>query len=385
MKLHEYQAKNILKSMGVPVPESGGVATTPREARMAADLMGGRAILKAQVHAGGRGKAGGIRVVESPNEAERVAGEMLGMLLRTHQNPQGLRVNKLLVEKPVVIERELYAGIVPDRSRRANVLMLSAMGGMDIEAVAEEHPEAIVREVIDPTIELRPFQARRACYKTGLRGDLVQKTTRVLLGLYEAFMACDCSLLEVNPLAITDAGEVLAADAKMTVDDNALYRHPELEEWRDEASEDPIEAEALRRGIQYVRLDGTVGVMGNGAGLVMATLDEIARAGGKAANFLDVGGGARAEVVRSCLELVLMNPNVRCVLVNIYGGITRCDEVAKGILEATAGLGMKVPLVVRLAGTRAAEGLRLLEGGGHVPASTLQEAARLAVQEAAGG
>lgn len=383
MKLHEYQSKHLLSQTGVPVPRNGGVVSTAAEARHAVADLGGRAVLKAQVHTGGRGKAGGIRMAESPDQAERLAGEMLGMLLKTHQAPQGIRVEKLLIEEPLVVEKEFYAALLPDRSLRRNVFVFSAMGGMDIEAVATEHPDAIARETIEPAMGLRAYQVRRACYECGITKELTSRLVPVLLGLYDAFVHLDATLVEINPLAVTATGNVLAADAKITIDDNALFRHPDLAAMQEEAAEDPIEAEAQRRGIQYVRLDGTVGVMGNGAGLVMATLDEVARAGGKAANFLDVGGGAKADAVRSSLELILMHPSVRSVLVNIYGGITRCDEVAKGILEATAGMDLRVPIIVRLAGTRAAEGAALLAGSALTTAATMQEAARLAVQAAA--
>jgi len=382
VNLHEYQSKRILQSWRVPVPASGGVAATPAEARAACEALGGRAVLKAQVHTGGRGKAGGIRAVVSPEEAERAAGEMLGMVLRTHQAPQGVRVAKLLVEEPLRIAKELYAAIVPDRSLRSNVFILSAMGGMDIETVAEEHPEAIATEVIDTAIGLRAYQARRACYRCGVEPDLTARIAPFVLNLYEAYMHQDATLVEINPLAVTEAGALIAADAKVTIDDNALFRQPELAAMQDDTDDDPIEAEARRRGIQYVRLDGSVGVMGNGAGLVMATLDEVARAGGKAANFLDLGGGARANVVRSSLELILMNPAVRSVLVNIYGGITRCDEVARGILDATSAMTIRVPVIVRLAGTQATEGMEILRGSGLTVAPNMQEAARQAVAAA---
>lgn len=382
MKLHEYQAKELLGRFGVPVPRNAGACSAPDEVRHAVEELGGRAVLKAQVHTGGRGKAGGIRIVNSPDEGEVVAREMLGMLLKTYQAPQGIRVEKLLVEEPITVTQEFYVGFVPDRAAARNAFIFSPMGGMDIEAVAEEHPEAIAREHLDPVLGLQPYQVRRACHRTGVPKDLVPRFVPVLLKLAEAFLHLDASLLEINPLAVTSQGAIVAADAKFSIDDNALFRHPELATLREEAAEDPIEAEAQRRGIQYVRLDGSVGVMGNGAGLVMATLDEVARAGGKAANFLDVGGGARAEVVRSSLELILMNPAVRSILINIYGGITRCDEVAKGILEALKDMEVRVPLVVRLTGTRAAEGAAILQNTELITADTMQEAARKAVEAA---
>ncbi len=375
MKLHEYQAKELLSKRGVPVPRSGGAVVDPCYAFEAALNLGGRAVLKAQVHTGGRGKAGGIKLVSSPEEAEKAAAAMLGMVLRTHQAPQGLRVDRLLVEEPIAVESELYVAFVPDRSSQKHILILSPMGGMDIETVAEQHPEAIAREAIDPNLGLRPFQIRRACHRSGVSRDMIGALTPVVQRLYDAYAALDADMLEINPLAVVSGGSLVAADTKMTIDDNALHRHPELAAYRSAAADDPIEAEAQRRGIQYVRLDGHIGVMGNGAGLVMATLDEVARAGGRAANFLDVGGGAKAEAVRSCLELIMMNAAVRGVLINIFGGITRCDEVAKGVLEAISGMGLNVPIVVRLAGTRAADGARMLAGSPLIPAGTMQEAA----------
>ena len=383
MKIHEYQAKQLLAHYGMAVPANAGVASTPDEAREKVEKLGGRAVLKAQVHAGGRGKAGGIRVVQSPDEAAAYAGQILGTLLKTHQAPEGVRVEKLLVEEPITIQRELYAGVLTDRGSQRNTLILSTMGGMDIEAVAEEHPEAIARVTVDPATGLRDYQLRGLCFSLGIPLELIGATTGALRRLYLAYLDTDASLAEINPLALTDAGRLVAADAKMTIDDNALFRHSDLAELRESSAEDPIEAEAVRRGIQYVRLGGSVGIIGNGAGLVMATIDEVARAGGRGANFLDIGGGAKADVVRSSLEIVLSDANVRAVLVNIFGGITRCDEVAKGVLEATGTMDLRVPLVVRLAGTRAAEGAALLAGSSLIPAAGMSEAAAKAVAAAA--
>jgi len=375
LKIHEYQAKELLAKYGVVVPGSGGVATTPQEAREAVEKLGGRGVLKAQVHVGGRGKAGGIRIADSPEEAETLAGQMLGTLLRTHQAPQGVRVEKLLIEEPIRISQEFYIGVVPDRASQRNVLIVSAMGGMDIEAVAEEHPEAIARVAVDPAMGLRDFQLRQVCFEAKLPAELIGPATQFLRQLYTAYYESDASLAEINPLALTEEGRLLAADAKIQIDDNALFRHPEFETYKEESEEDLIEAEAHRRGIQYVRLGGHIGVIGNGAGLVMATLDEVARAGGRPANFLDIGGGARAEAVRNALEIVLMDPNVKGVLFNIFGGITRGDEVAKGIIAATETMDIHLPMVVRLAGTRAAEGAALLQQTDLIPAKTMQEAA----------
>ncbi len=380
MKIHEYQAKELLARYGVAVPRNAGVATTPQEARSGAEQLGGRAVLKAQVHVGGRGKAGGIRIANSPEEAERLAGEMLGMLLKTHQAPQGVRVEKLLLEEPIQIAKEFYIGVVPDRASQRNVLIVSAMGGMDIEAVAEEHPEAIAKAPVDPAMGLRDFQLKQVCYEAKLPNEVIDQATPFLRNLYRAYVESDGSLAEINPLAVTADGRLLAADAKFQIDDNAVYRHPEFNAYKEESEEDEIEAEAHRRGIQYVRLGGSIGIIGNGAGLVMTTLDEVARAGGKPADFLDIGGGAKADLVRNSLEIVLSDPNVKGVLFNIFGGITRGDEVAKGIIEATRTMDIRVPMVVRLAGTRSAEGRELLKQTNLIPAETMQEAARKIVE-----
>jgi len=375
LKIHEYQAKELLARFGVVVPGNGGVASTPGEARAAVEKLGGRGVLKAQVHVGGRGKAGGIKIANSPAEAESLASQMLGMLLKTHQAPQGVKVEKLLIEEPIQIEKEFYIGIVPDRNSQRNILIVSAMGGMDIEAVAEEHPDALAKLAIDPLLGLKDYQIRQACYEAKLPVEVIGEATKFIRQLYAAYIATDASLAEINPLVVTADNRLLAADAKIQIDDNALFRHPEFEAYKEGSEEDEIEAEAHRRGIQYVRLGGNIGVIGNGAGLVMGTLDEVSRAGGKPANFLDIGGGAKAEVVRNSLEIVLMDPNVKGVLFNIFGGITRGDEVAKGIIEATKTMDIRVPLVVRLAGTRAKEGTDLLRTTNLVPASTMQEAA----------
>ncbi|MGC8668611.1 MAG: ADP-forming succinate--CoA ligase subunit beta [Chthonomonadales bacterium] len=383
MKIHEFEAKELLCKYGVPVPRNEGIATTPAEAKAAVERLGGRGVLKAQVHVGGRGKAGGIRVASTPDEAETLAAQMLGMLLKTHQAPAGVKVEKLLIEEPLQIASEYYVGIVPDRTSQRNVLIVSAMGGMDIEAVAEEHPEAIAKVAVDPAMGLCDFQIKEAFFGGGLPASILEQAVPLIRNLYRAYKEADGALAEINPLALTADGRLLAADAKFQVDDNALFRHKDLQAFQKESEEDPIEAEAHRRGIQYVRLGGNIGIIGNGAGLVMATLDEVARAGGRPADFLDIGGGAKAELVRNALEIVLMDPNVTGVLFNIFGGITRGDEVAKGILEATSSMQIKVPLVVRLAGTRAAEGAALLAETRLTPASTMQEAAAKIVQLAA--
>ena len=379
MKIHEYQAKEVLARYGVAVPR-GRVASTPEQAWAIARELGGRVVVKAQVHAGGRGKAGGIRLADTPEQAGQHARALIGSRLVTPQAPQGVPVHKVLVEEALSIAQEYYLGITLDRARQRDVVMVSAMGGMDIEQVAEEHPDAMVKVWVEPWQGLMPYQARQALYDAGIAREAVPAATRFLLALYRAYVEADASLTEVNPFVLTTDGHLLAADAKLNIDDNALLRHPEFGEYKEESEEDPIEAEAHRRGIQYVRLGGDIGIIGNGAGLVMSTLDEVSRAGGKPANFLDIGGGAKADLVRNALEIVLMDPSVKGVLFNVFGGITRGDEVAKGILEGIRSLQVKVPIVIRLAGTRAEEGLALLQGTGLIPAVTMQEAARKIVE-----
>jgi succinyl-CoA synthetase beta subunit len=375
VKIHEYQAKEVLAKYGVAVPKNAGVATTPQEARAGVEALGGRGVIKAQVHSGGRGKAGGIKVANSPEEAGQIAGQMLGMLLKTHQVPQGIKVEKVLIEEPITITKEYYLGIVPDRQSQRDVLIVSARGGMDIEAVAEEDPDAIARLPVDPIDGLWDYQLRQLVFDAKLDPALVNKIVPFLRQLYNAYRGSDGSLAEINPLAVTEDGRVLAADAKFQIDDSALFRHPEFAAYAEESEDDPIEAEAHRQDIAYVRLGGNVGILCNGAGLTMTTMDEVKRAGGSPANFLDVGGGAQAERVRNCLQIVLSDPHVKGILVNIFGGITRCDEVAKGIVEATQSIEIKVPMVVRLAGTRAEEGAQILAQASLIPASTMQEAA----------
>lgn len=373
MKIHEYQAKQVLAKYGVPTPP-GRVCENSSDALNFANEIAGPVVVKAQVHVGGRGKAGGIKLAKDAQEAERLTREMLGSKLK------GLTVEKVLVEKAVDISEEYYLGITIDRSTQRNVVMVSAAGGVDIEEVAEETPEKIAKLQIDPSIGLPDYQIREVVLAAGLPKSIMNGATRFLRALYEAYVASDASLAEINPLVLTKQGDLIAADAKINIDDNALFRHKEFADYSEESEEDEIEAEAHRRGIQYVRLDGDIGVIGNGAGLVMTTLDEVSRAGGKAANFLDIGGGGKADVVRNCLEIVLMDPRVKGVLFNVFGGITRCDEVAKGILEATAQMDIKVPMVARLSGTKAEEGKKLLEGSILVPASTMQEAAAKIVE-----
>ncbi len=373
MKIHEYQAKQVFARYGVPTP-AGEVATTPAEARAIAERLGKRVVVKSQVHVGGRGKAGGIKLANTPEEAEQVASQILGMDIK------GLTVEKVLVEEACNIAQEYYLGITLDRAARKNVLMVSAAGGVDIEEVAATNPEKIVKILIDPALGLCEFQMREALFGAGIDRSAINGAIPFLRALYKAYVDMDCSIAEINPLVLTGEGTLIAADAKINIDDNALFRHPELGELAEEGLEDPIEAEAHRRGLQYVRLGGDIGIIGNGAGLVMGTLDEVKDAGGSPANFLDIGGGAKAEVVANALDLVLSDPNVKGMLFNIFGGITRGDEVAKGIIEGTKRVDVKVPIVVRLTGTNSEEGLRLLQGTNLVPAETMQEAAAKIVE-----
>ncbi|MDP2935496.1 MAG: ADP-forming succinate--CoA ligase subunit beta, partial [Dehalococcoidia bacterium] len=381
MKVHEYQAKQILGHFGVPVPR-GGLAETAAEAAKVAAEIGGTVAVKAQVHAGGRGKAGGIKLAAGPVEAEKIASQMLGMRLVTHQTgPQGVLVRKLLIEEATLIERELYLGIVIDRQAEMPVVMASEAGGMDIEEVAAGSPEKILRAYVDPATGFQPFMGRRLSFGLGLDAAHVKLAGEIMASLYRVFMDKDCSLAEINPLAVTGDGRLLALDAKLNFDDNALYRHPEIIEMRDTSEEAPLEVEASRHGISYVKLDGNIGCMVNGAGLAMATMDVIKLAGGEPANFLDVGGGASAAQVSNALRLLLADTQVRAVLINIFGGITRCDVVAQGILEAAKGLKIDVPVVIRLAGTRLKEGMELLSTSGlpFTLATDLSDGARKAV------
>lgn len=368
MKIHEYQAKQVLARYGVPVP-AGEVATTPAEVRAIAEKLGKRVVVKSQVHVGGRGKAGGIKLADTPEEAEAVASRILGMDIK------GLTVEKVLVEEALNIAREYYLGITLDRGAQRNVLMVSAAGGVDIEEVAAETPEKIARVLIDPALGLRDYQIRDACYAAGLDREAIAGAGKFLKALYQTYIDMDCSLAEINPLVLTAEGTLIAADGKINIDDNAMYRHADLADLAEEGQDNPLEAEAHRRGLQYVYLGGDIGIIGNGAGLVMGTLDEVKDAGGTPANFLDIGGGAKAEVVASALELVLMDPNVKGVLFNIFGGITRGDEVARGIIAGSERLNIQVPIVVRLTGTNEAEGRALLAQTTLVPAETMQEAA----------
>jgi succinyl-CoA synthetase beta subunit len=364
MKIHEYQAKSILTRFGVQVPR-GEVASTPEEASVIAKKLGGTVVVKAQIHAGGRGKGGGVKLAGSPEEAGIIANKMLGMKLVTHQTgPEGRIVKRVLIEEGLKIKGEYYLGIVIDRASATPVFMASKAGGMEIEKVAEEAPELILKEHIEPGIGLTPFQARKLAFGLELPGPLINSACAFMLALYRAFEACDASLVEINPFLLTENGKLYALDAKMNFDDNALYRHPEIKDLRDLDEEDPLEIEASRHGLSYIKLDGTVGCMVNGAGLAMATMDIIKLAGGSPANFLDVGGGASAEQVKNAFSILLSDPNVKAVLINIFGGIMRCDIVAQGVVEAAEAIQLKVPLVVRLEGTNVEKGQEILKQSG---------------------
>lgn len=367
MKLHEYQGKALFRAAGLPVP-AGQVVTTPDEAARAAEAMG-RVVIKAQVHVGGRGKAGGVKVAATPAEAREAASRILGMDIK------GLTVHKVLVEPALAIATEYYAGIVNDRSSKRFVLMLSAMGGVDIEEVAQTHPEAIIRLTIDPAYGLLDFAVRQAMLDAGFQQRHSRELGNVLKGLYTVLVAHDCLLAEVNPLVITADGQVVVADAKVDIDDNALFRHSDLLQYREESFDNDMDRQATEQGLTYVHLGGDIGVIGNGAGLVMNTLDVVTASGGKPANFLDIGGGAQADQVVKAIGMVLSDPGVKGLIFNIFGGITRCDEVAKGMLEAAARSPLPVPVVIRLAGTEEAAGRALLEGSPFIPVASVQEAA----------
>lgn len=365
MKIHEYQAKEILKKFGVAVPR-GRVAFTPEEAVEVAKEIGGDLwVIKAQIHAGGRGKAGGIKLAKSYDEVYQHAKNMLGSKLVTYQTgPEGKIVKKVLVEQGLKIQKELYVGITLDRATSRNVVMVSSEGGVEIEQVAAESPEKILKEYVDPKVGFMPYQARRLAFGLGLEGEAFKNAVKFLLALYKAYDETDASLAEINPLVLTTDGEVLALDAKMNFDDNALFRHPEIAQLRDIDEEDPLEVEASKYNLNYIRLNGNVGCMVNGAGLAMATMDLIKLAGGEPANFLDVGGGAKTETVEQGFRIILSDPNVKAILINIFGGIVRCDRVALGVVEAAKKVGVNVPVVIRLEGTNAEEGAKILKESG---------------------
>ncbi len=388
MKIHEYQAKEILGSFGVPVP-NGAVARTPEEAEEIARDLGGAVVVKAQIHAGGRGKGGGIKLAADPAEAREVASEIIGMQLVTPQTgSEGQKVKSVWVEDATDIDRELYLGIVLDRAQSRLVVMASRAGGMDIEEVAATTPEKILKEVVHPGVGLQPFQARRLALGLGLEGDQLKQGVGFITALYKAYEETDCSLAEINPLVVSKSGEVLALDAKMNFDDSAMYRHSDIYELRDVDEEDPLEVEASKYDLNYIKLDGEVGCMVNGAGLAMATMDIVKYAGSSPANFLDVGGGTNVERVKNAMRILTSDESVKAVLINIFGGIVRCDRVAEGVVAALEDIEINVPLVVRLQGTNAEEGAQILENSGleFTVARKLQEAAEgvvAAVQNAA--
>jgi succinyl-CoA synthetase beta subunit len=383
MKIHEYQAKAILARHGVPVPR-GEVAFNASEAGEIARRLGGQVVVvKAQIHAGGRGKGGGVKLAKSPDEAESLAKQMIGMTLVTHQTgPEGRVVSRVLVEEGLRMTRELYLSIVIDRASGKPVMMASAAGGMDIEEVAASTPEQIHRIYIEPGVGLVPFQARQLGFAIGLTGPEVNKAVKVMTSLYDAFVDTDSSLLEINPLVVTANGDLLALDAKMTFDDNALYRHQDIRDLRDLGEEDHLEIEASKFSLNYIHLDGNIGCMVNGAGLAMATMDIIKLAGGEPANFLDVGGGANAEQIRNAFKILMSDRNVKAVLINIFGGILRCDVLAQGVIAAVKELGVPVPIVIRMEGTNVEEGKRLLRESGmnFATADSMGEAATKVVE-----
>ncbi len=378
MNLHEYQAKQIFSKYGIPIPR-GRVAANPAEAKQIAEELGGKVVVKSQVLVGGRGKAGGIRLAKSSQEAEELATLILGMEIK------GLPVRKVLVDEAVSIEKEIYLGITNDRSSRKPVLMASAEGGVDIEEVASRSPEKIIKMLIDPLLGLREYQSRDIAVSIDLPKPFWRSFISLAEALWKVYQETDATLVEINPLVITKDQRLLALDGKMSIDDNALFRHPDLAEKRDLDVEAPPEIEARKYGLSYIKLDGEIGCMVNGAGLAMATMDIIQLSGGSPANFLDIGGGAGADKVAAALRIILSDANVKAVLINIFGGITRCDEVARGILAAISEVKPTVPMVVRLVGTNAEEGRRLLADAQMITAETLVEAAQKSVQVARGG
>ncbi|RLC79188.1 MAG: ADP-forming succinate--CoA ligase subunit beta [Chloroflexi bacterium] len=379
MKLHEYQSKRLFAAHGVPIPD-GDVAATPAEARRIAEKLGGRVVVKSQVLVGGRGKAGGIKLAQTPDEAQKLAEEILGLEIK------GLPVRKVLLDEAADIQQEIYLGIVIDRAARRPVMMASSEGGVEIEEVARTNPDAIKRIAIDPFLGLRGYQTIELFKGIGLADEHRRAFDRIARGLYETFVACDASLAEINPLIVTTEGDLLAVDGKMVLDDNGLFRHPDLAAKRDLDEETETEREAREAGLSYVQLDGEIGCMVNGAGLAMATMDITKHFGGAPANFLDIGGGAKSERVATALRLILADPNVKAVLFNVFGGITRCDEVAKGILTAFEEVKPDVPLIARLVGTNEEEGRAVLAESGYelITATTLADAAQKAVAAARG-
>lgn len=375
MKLHEYQSKAIFNRNGIPIPE-GKVASSAQEAREAAEQLGRKVVVKSQVLVGGRGKAGGIKLASTPEEAEQVAAQILSMQIK------GLPVRKVLVDEAIDIAREIYLGIVVDRASRRATMMASSAGGMEIEEVARTTPEKIIRVPIDPAYGLMDYQARQLALDVGVDKSLVRDFTKIAQGLYRAFAATDASLAEINPLVVTGDNKLIAADGKIVIDDNGLSRHPDLEQLRDIDEESPSERQARKAGLSYVKLDGNIGCMVNGAGLAMATMDVIKFYGGEPANFLDIGGGAKADKVKAALEIILSDPNVKAILFNIFGGITRGDEVARGIADGLKEIHTRVPMIARIVGTNAEEGRRILADANMITAETLEEGAQKAVAAA---
>jgi len=386
VKIHEYQGKAILGRFGVPIPR-GDVAFSADEAVAIAQRLGLPVVIKAQIHAGGRGKGGGVKIAKTMDEVHALTSAMIGMTLVTHQTgPEGKLVQRVLVEQGLTISRELYLGLVLDRAAQRPVLMASPAGGMEIEKVAEETPGLIFREYIHPAAGLEAYQAQKLAFALGLEGAAVKQAVRLMTAIYAAFKATDASLVEINPLIVTGDGDLLALDAKMTFDDNALYRHPDIREMRDLSEEDPLEIEASKFSLNYIRLDGTIGCMVNGAGLAMATMDIIKIAGGEPANFLDVGGGANAEQIRNAFKILMSDASVKAVFINIFGGILRCDVLAEGVIAAVKDLSVSVPIVIRMEGTNVETGKRMLRESGlnFTTADTMAEGADRVVQLARG-
>jgi succinyl-CoA synthetase beta subunit len=384
MKIHEYQAKAILARHGVPVPRGEVVFNAADAAAAARRLGGGTVVVKAQIHAGGRGKGGGVKVVKNPEEAQKAAGGMLGMRLVTHQTgPEGKVVQRVLIEQGLKIKRELYLGLVLDRAAERPVLMVSPEGGVEIEKVAAETPERIFKEHVHPGVGLSEFQTRKLAFALGLEGDQIAQAGKLMSSIYGAFLATDASLVEINPLIVTEEGSLLALDAKMNFDDNALYRHPDVKELRDFSEEEPLEIEASKYSLNYIKLDGSIGCMVNGAGLAMATMDIIKLAGGEPANFLDVGGGANAEQIRNAFKILMSDKAVKAVLINIFGGILRCDVLAEGVIAAVTELNVKLPIVIRMEGTNVERGKQLLRESGlnFTTADSMGEAAEKVVAQ----
>jgi succinyl-CoA synthetase beta subunit len=385
MKIHEYQAKEILRSYGVPTPR-GEVAFTPDEAKEAAERLGGRVVVKAQIHAGGRGKGGGVKLGDGPAEARKLAEQILGMTLITHQTgPEGRLVKRVLVEETLPIAREIYLGMTLDRATGKSIFMASSEGGMEIEVVAAKDPALILKETVEPAVGLAGYQARRLAFKMGIKGDAFNAAVKAMQALAKAYTATDATMLEINPFVITEDGRAVALDAKMDIDDNALYRHADFVKLRDLEEEEPLETDAIDHGLNYIKLDGNVGCMVNGAGLAMATMDIIQYAGGSPANFLDVGGGANADQIKNGFRIILSDPNVKAIMINIFGGILRVDVLAEGVIAAAKELDIKVPIVLRLEGTKVEEGRKLLQESGlaFTVAADMKEAAEKAVAAAA--